>query len=97
MMKKNKPEEGRWPSFSDARGIDAKYAEVRPQAEKELRDTEAGPHRTLPISRDDTKMKNPSGEFQNPSPSNPAPDHHTGGKNLDTDPQGRQGGRPRTK
>jgi hypothetical protein len=97
MTKKTKSEKGFWSGFADARGIDAKYAEVGAQAEKELRDTEAGPHRTLPISRDDTEMKNPGGEFQNPSSSNPAPGHHTGSKSLDTDAQGRQGRAPQTK
>lgn len=59
--------EGRWPAFADAKGIDAKYAEVRSQAEKELADTQAGPPDTERIAPDDTEMKNPGGEFQHPS------------------------------
>ena len=59
--------EGRWPAFADAKGIDAKYAEVRSQAEQELANTQAGPPGTGRIAPDNTEMKNPGGEFQHPS------------------------------
>jgi hypothetical protein len=92
--------EGRWPSFADARGIDAKYAEVRKQAEKELADTEAGPRVTPAVPADDTEMKNPGGEFQYPSSMTGESAQHAGpGPNSagnskadgTVDPQGQQG------
>jgi hypothetical protein len=82
--------EGRWPAFADARGIDAKYAQVRRQAEQELADTEAGPRNTVSVPAEDTDMKNPHGEFQHPSPMTGTPAHHAKAEEM-TDLQGEQG------
>jgi hypothetical protein len=68
-----KRDKGRWQDFADARGIDAKYAEERAQADKELADATAGPDDWVSIAPDDTAMKNPHGEFQAPSAMKVAP------------------------
>src|SRR5438067_9803837 len=91
---------GRWTAFADARGIDAKYAQVRAQAEKELAETGTEPHTSIStVPPGDTEMKNPHGEFQHPSPMVGA-SHHAGmaregadGSKEDgtTDLQGQQG------
>jgi hypothetical protein len=72
-----KRDKGRWQDFADARGIDAKYAEERAQADKELADATAGPDDWVSIAPDDTAMKNPHGEFQAPSAMKVAPDENS--------------------
>jgi hypothetical protein len=70
--------EGRWTAFADARGIDAKYAQVRWQVEEELAATEAGPHSVVSVPPDGRGMKNPHGGSQHPSPLVDAPARHAG-------------------
>jgi hypothetical protein len=77
-MRRNR---GGWWEFADARGIDAKYAEERPQADKELADATAGPDDWASIAPDDTMMKNPGGEFQAPSAMKVASPKISPGKN----------------
>lgn len=58
---------GQWWAFSDARGIDAKYAADKPRADRELVDAIAGPDEWYPvITPDGIETKNPGGEFQYP-------------------------------
>jgi hypothetical protein len=66
-MTKPKNGTGRWPEFNDARGIDSKYTEEKAAAARELAEATAGPANPDVILPDDTKMKNPGGEFQSPS------------------------------
>jgi len=73
-MRRNR---GGWWEFADARGIDAKYAEERPQADQELADATAGPDHWISIAPDDTAMKNPHGEFQAPSAMKVAPEKNS--------------------
>lgn len=60
-------ETGLWQEFSDARGIDAKYAEDKARASRELADAIAGPDKWQVVAPDDIEVKNPGGEFQCPS------------------------------
>jgi len=98
---------GRWPEFADATGIDAKYAEERGEAARQLKEATAGPEAVsaTPIAVGDTAMKNPDGAFAmpaanviaHPSLSDPGVDGQSnrtpGGRR---DPQGQQGGYVRT-
>ena len=91
-----KRQDGRWPAFADARGIDAKYAQVRREAERELADTEAGPRDGSSIPPGDTEMKNPHGEFQHPSPmtrktAHPAGPCSPGNMEEAAEPRGKRG------
>jgi hypothetical protein len=68
-MRNERRKSGYWWAFSDAKGIDRAYAKVGVAAEKELAETLAGPqaiHET-PVARDDTALKNPDGEFEDPA------------------------------
>jgi len=85
-------EKGRWPEFSDATGIDAKYAEEQAEADRQLKDATAGPQTVqgLPVMVGDTAMKNPHGAFAMPSPVAGA--RSTRPARRPRDPEGQQGG-----
>jgi hypothetical protein len=50
-----------------AHGLDQPYAGDRPRAKEELESTLAGAAKRPPVPRDDTEMKNPDGDLQNPA------------------------------
>jgi hypothetical protein len=81
---------GHWREFADAKGIDAKYAEHQGDADRELGDAVVTPKGNSLVAVDDVNMKNPRGEFQNPSSMQGA------GKGRGTEkpiePEGQQGG-----
>jgi hypothetical protein len=66
-MMTGKRETGLWQEFSDARGIDAQYAQDKARADKELADAIAGPDNWDVVMPDDIEVKNPGGELQFPS------------------------------
>jgi hypothetical protein len=90
-----------WPTYSDAKGIDAAYEKERAEAVAKLHDDMAGPKRTgMPPDGD---SKNPEGEFERPAPMDirakpehpvePGPNGPGNSKGDGTiDPQGQQGG-----
>jgi len=70
---------GHWQEYSDAKGIDAKYAQEELEAQRQLIEATAGPGRDNargsvagPVPSEvppgDTEMKNPSGSYAAPSP-----------------------------
>lgn len=98
MMNENR-RSGYWWAFSDARGIDRAYGKVEEAAEKEFAKTFAGPRaiHEMHIARDDTKLKNPDGEFEDPAAmGEPRPDRAASGwdsrGDRHKDPEGQQGG-----
>lgn len=69
-----KRDTGQWWEFSDALGIDPKYAAQKARADRELADALAGPNESYPvIAPDGIEMKNPGGEFQCPAAMHVAP------------------------
>jgi hypothetical protein len=49
------------------RGLDAPYAEQEDSGAKELDSTLAGPKDQKPVSRDNTRLKNPDGDLDAPA------------------------------
>lgn len=86
-----------WWTFSDARGIDRAYKKDEAAAEKDLEKSLAGPMHEMNVAPDDTKLKNPDGEFKNPAamvevPADRVrPGWDSRGDRF-KDPQGQQGG-----
>ena len=81
---------GHWKEFADATGIDAAYAQHQGDADRELRDAIVTPRGEGLAPVGDADVKNPHGEFQNPSPMQGA----AKGRGCPRPPEaeGRQGG-----
>jgi hypothetical protein len=85
-----------WTGFSSARGMDTAYEQASAAAQKQLDETLAGPD-NFHVAPDDTDMKNPDGEFEDPAPmvesaaERAMPGWDSRGDRFG-DPEGQQGG-----